>query len=285
MFSRASSSPVDMPTTAGHDHPFTISSALDLDFGYTPEFLSGTITWDPLATSGGGRQPAEITRAKMGELSALARAGAPLVDRQAVLASCWHQHYDAPRIEFICQFLFAEEFKTSPKLNKSESIKMLVDLNAPFIPFAIFNEHLKRGLLKYKGKTKFPAVNWAKHYSDFCAKVPFGSDLPDDELANQRKSEKLALAIDFWKEATTAHNANVPAAKVLSLSEDEIDKLSGSQFSLSVGGTPRSTSRPPLLRKSFVPSFCWCHQVLTPIVRRSVKRKNWSARQPLCVDL
>ena len=198
MFSHALSSPVDMPTTAGHDHPFTISSALDFDFGYTPEFLSGAVTWDPLSTSGGGRQPAEITRAKMGELSDLTRAGAPLEDRQVVLASCWHQHYDAPRIEFICRFLIAEKFKGSPKLNKSESIKMLVAMNAPFIPFTILNEHLKRGLIKYKGQSKFPAVSWAKYYSDFCAKVPFGCDLSDDELTDQRQSEKLALAIDFW---------------------------------------------------------------------------------------
>jgi hypothetical protein len=145
--------------------------------------------------------------------------------------------------------LIAEKFKNSPKLNKSESINMLVALNAPFIPFTILNEHLKRGLLKYKGKAKFPPVSWAKHYSDFCANVPFGSDLPDDDLSNQRKSEKLALAIDFWKEATTAHNANVPAAKVLSLSEDEIDKLSGSQFSLSVGGTPEFHKPPTPLEK------------------------------------
>ena len=226
--------PAGMPTTPGDVHPFTISSALDVSFGFSPEFMSGKIVWDTLGTSGGGRTAPEATLAKMKELNALTRDGAPLADRQTVLASCWHQHYDAIRIEFITQFLIGNHILGSPKLNKTDNIKKLVEFNAPFIPFTILNEHLKVGLSKFKGKTTFPVVCWESDYAQFCDDVPF-----DSTSANSiKKSAKLALAIDFWKEATLSHNEDAPAKKILKLTDEEIAKLSGSQFSLSVGGTP-----------------------------------------------
>lgn len=223
-----------MPSSSGDNHPFVISTALGVSFGYTPEFIAGKITWDLHATSGGGRHPPDVILAKMKELGVLTRDGAPLADRQEVLSSCWHQHYDATRIEFISQFLLGEDIRGLPKLNKTDSIKRLVEHNAPFIPFAILNEHLKIGLSKFKGKSTFPAVDWEENYSKFCAEVPFGANI----AIPIRNQEKLALAIDFWKGATVPHNAGAPTGKILSLSDEEIAKLSGSQFSLSVGGTP-----------------------------------------------
>ena len=106
--------PAGMPTIHGEDHPFAISSALDVSFGYTPEFIAGKILWDPLATSGGGRHAADVTLAKMKELSTMTRDGAPLADRQSVLEACWHQHYDATRIEFLTQFLIGDHIRGSP---------------------------------------------------------------------------------------------------------------------------------------------------------------------------
>ena len=223
-----------MPTTHIDEHPFAISSALDVNFGYTPEFITGKILWDPLATSGGGRHAAEVTLAKLKELSSLTRDGAPLADRQVVLEACWHQHYDATRIEFLTQFMIGNRIRGLPKLNKTEAIKKLVEFNAPFIPFTIMNEHLKLGLSKFKGKASFPTVGWEKNYAKFCDDVPFGSTGAN---LNQ-KSAKMALAISFWEEALSSHNVDVPANKVLSLSDAEVAKLSGSQFSVSVGGTP-----------------------------------------------
>ena len=226
--------PTDMSTSRDDEHPFVISAALPLTFGYTAEFIAGSTVWDSNATDGGGRHSAVVTLQKMKELGKLTREGAPLADRQAVLSTCWHQHYDANRIEFILNFLIGSSIQSSPKLNKTEAIKKLVELNAPFIPFPILNEHLKRGLTKYKGKTSFPTINWDASYAAFCQEVPFDSTALNDE----RKKEKMALAIDFWREATLSHNEDVPPAKNLNLSDTEIAKLSGSQFSISVGGTP-----------------------------------------------
>ena len=76
----------DMPPTSGDSHPFAISSALDYDFGYTLEFLSGAVTWNSLAASGGGRHPAASTLDKMRELCVLTHDGASIDDRQTVLA-------------------------------------------------------------------------------------------------------------------------------------------------------------------------------------------------------
>ena len=228
----------DMPPTSGDSHPFAISSALDYDFGYTLEFLSGAVTWNSLAASGGGRHPAASTLDKMRELCVLTRDGASIDDRQTVLASCWHQHYDAARIDFICRFLIGDDYIKSPKLNKTESVKMLVERNAPFIPFTILNEHLKRGLIKFGGKLVFPAVDWATCYAKFCKDVPFDSNALN-ESPSQMKNAKLALAVDYWKEAMSSHNMGAPAGKSLSLSDEEVAKLSGSQFSFSEHGTPK----------------------------------------------
>ena len=227
--------PVEMqapPINVGH--PFMISTALDEGFGYTSDFLSGASAWDTAAVSGGGRYPASTTHAKMCELRDMTRAGAPLSERQTALATCWHQHYDAPRIEFISHFLLGDAISKSPKLNKSAAIEKLVELNAPFIPFVILNEHLKRGLTKFKGKTSFPAICWDEDYAAFCKNTP----VVDDVATRKRNDEKLALAIDYWQMATESHNKDVPANKVLTLTDKEIEKLSGSQFSLSVRGTP-----------------------------------------------
>ena len=227
------------------DHPFMISTALDVDFGYSSDFISGASVWDTTAVSGGGRYPASTTLAKMRELGDLTRAGAPLSARQTALATCWHQHYDATRIEFISHFLLGDAISKSPKLNKSAAIEKLVELNAPFIPFVILNEHLKRGLTKFKGKSTFPAVSWEEDYAAFCKNTPFG----DDTATRKRKDEKLALAIDYWQLATESHNKDVPANEVLKLTDKEIEKLSGSQFSLSVRGTP-TFHQPALPRDS-----------------------------------
>ena len=226
--------PGPLPTVTEDNHPFVISSALDVSFGYAPEFITGKITWDLHATSGGGRHPPDVTLSKMKELGAMTRDGAPLADRQEVLSSCWHQHYDATRIEFISQFLIGDEIRGSMKLNKTEAIKRLVEHNAPFIPFSILNAHLRHGLTKFKGKSTFPTVTWEESYSKFCEEVPFGANVS----THNRNQQKLALAIDFWKEAMVSHNADAPADKILTLSDEEVAKLSGSQFSLSVGGTP-----------------------------------------------
>ena len=67
-----------MPSSSGDNHPFVISSALDVSFGYAPVFLAGKIVWDLHATSGGGRHPPDVTLAKMKELGELTRDGAPL---------------------------------------------------------------------------------------------------------------------------------------------------------------------------------------------------------------
>jgi hypothetical protein len=52
------------------------------------------------------------------------------------------------------------------------------------------------------------------------------------------KNAKLALAVDYWKDAMSTHNMGAPEGKTLSLSDEEVAKLSGSQFSFSERGTP-----------------------------------------------
>ena len=219
-------------------HPFAITSELPDDFGYTAGFLNGTLKFDFTSSTGGGRHTAAAVVEKCAELGNLTRSGADLVARQEVLAAIYSYHYDAPKVAFIVQFLCGPAIKCT---TKAEGIALIVKSNAPFIPFDILKSHLARGLKKYKtstnskGKKFFPPINWSGCYETFCKEVPFPSS-----DACQRKAAKLELGINFWKNAMQTHNArpDVPKNQRLSLSEEEVEKLSGSQFSVSKGGTP-----------------------------------------------
>jgi hypothetical protein len=167
----------------------------------------------------------------MEELTNLTRSGAKLEVRQKQLASLFNNHYDAPKIAFIVQFLCGVKGNS---LSKADAIKVLVEQNAPFIPFDIFNEHLARSLTEFRGKRSFPSVNWLGCYERFCSEVPF----PDVDLEGERKSAKLALGVSYWQNCLVTHNAAVPEKKQLTLSDKEFNMLTGSQFSVTAGGTP-----------------------------------------------
>jgi hypothetical protein len=79
----------------------------------------------------------------------------------------------------------------------------------------------------------------------------------------------------FWKEATVSHITDVPVAYVLSLSGKDVEKLSRSQFSLSVGGTP--TFRKPTTY--FVSNSSWWRLSSTPSATRSAKLMCSSAKR------
>ena len=68
-----------------------------------------------------------------------------------------------------------------------------------------------------------------------CDLVPFP---PPTRPDSERKSVKLALGLDYWQDAMVTHNVSLPKNKQLTLSDEDINKLSGSQFSVSNGGTP-----------------------------------------------
>jgi hypothetical protein len=169
----------------------------------------------------------------MNSLADLTRQGADLDDRKTLLKSIFQNHYDAQRVDFLYHFFHSDADICDAKLNKAQAIDFLVDHNSPFVPFDILNLHLKRGLAKYKGKKTYPAVDWDSCYTAFLKKAPFGA-IWDDEA----KSKKMATAIAFWQDGIVAHNVTVPKNKHLALTDDDIDKLSGSQFSVSAKGTP-----------------------------------------------
>jgi hypothetical protein len=227
---------MDINDDGGPWHPFAITTKLPDDFGYSGEFINGELLWDSSATSGGGRgKPAEVLEL-IAHLADLTRSGKPLEERQEVLASLFHKHYGGGNIAFLVKlFCSASEEKTS-SLNKSAGVDLLVKHGVPFIPFPVLNDHLMRGLTKYGGKSNFPSINLLGSYERFCENVPFPpSPRPAD--AN-RNSEKLAVALSYWEKAMETHNVVLPKNKRLSLSDEEINKLSGSQFSNSKGGTP-----------------------------------------------
>ena len=68
-----------------------------------------------------------------------------------------------------------------------------------------------------------------------CDLVPFP---PPTRPDSERKSVKLALGLDYWQDAMVTHNVSLPKNKQLTLSDEDINKLSGSKFSVSNGGTP-----------------------------------------------
>ncbi len=75
-------------------HPFTINTLLPDAFGYPKKFITGELKWDFVATSGGGRSSAESVKDLMSELAQLTRQGADLEERQTLLKTIFHNHYD-----------------------------------------------------------------------------------------------------------------------------------------------------------------------------------------------
>ena len=137
-------------------HPFVIDKTLPAKFGYATAFLKKELVWDFTATSGGGRHTAASVRDLMAEMGDLTREGAQLEERQTLLETLFHHHYDTPRIDFIYNFLFGEREPPLAKLNKRETITFMVKHHAPFIPYDILAEHLRKGLTKFKNGKSHP---------------------------------------------------------------------------------------------------------------------------------
>ena len=137
-------------------HPFVIDKALPDKFGYAKAFLQKQLVWDFAATSGGGRHTAASVRDLMAEMGDLTREGSSMEERQTLLETLFHHHYDTTRIEFIYQFLFGEGTTPLAKLNKGQTITFMAQHHAPFIPYDIMAEHLRKGLVKYKNGKAHP---------------------------------------------------------------------------------------------------------------------------------
>lgn len=98
-------------------------------------------------------------------------------------------------------------------------------------------------------------------------------------FALQSEKGDFDVGYCFWKEATVSHITDVPVANVLSLSGKDVEKLSRSQFSLSVGGTP--TFRKPTTPHEmyFVSNSSWWRLSSTPSATRSAKLMCSSAKR------
>jgi hypothetical protein len=216
-------------------HPFAIMAALPKAFGYTLAFLNGALKWDFDATSGGGRQSLEAVKDLVNELARSTMAGADLESRKLTLKSLFLGHYDQRRILFLLQFLLPE-ITFSPSITKDKAAELLADNHAPFIPFSILQLHLTKGVKAYEKSKTFKQVDWSMCYDDFLEIAPFGSK--KSVVSEEEKSRKLTAAITYWEDAFTTINKTVPKDKHQGLSDADVDKLTGSQFSVSVGGTP-----------------------------------------------
>ena len=74
-------------------------------------------------------------------------------------------------------------------------------------------------------------------YKAYCKANPFGKPV-ESEAVLKAKSLKLAKAIAFWQEGVQTHNASAKTKRQVHVTDDEFAGLSGSQFSVSNGGTP-----------------------------------------------
>ena len=229
-------------------HPFAITNPLDDSFGFTSGFLKGTIPWDSKpsevsASTGGGRHAMVAVLDLVTELGRLTTEGAPLKERQTTLATLFHHHYNDERIQAYVHLMLSKVVKSSARFTKTEAIDLLVKNNVPFIPFEIFNDHLTRGLRKFKSKATYPQVDWAPNYKKFCTDVPFdGGASPKRSPGTESKKQDYFAS--FWQDAFSSHNTGKPSKQQLHLSKDEIEKFTGSQYTISVGGTPAFHNEP-----------------------------------------
>jgi hypothetical protein len=209
--------------------------ALPKSFGYTLAFLEGKLGWDFTASSGGGRQTLDNIKDLAKELADFTIAGEDLETRQITLKSLFHGHYDQKRVVFLVHFLL-DHVPCPPSISKEKAVDLLVENNIPFIPFSILQQHLTAGAKKFTSSKTFSALNLDPSYAAFLLLAPFGSKKP--EMSEELKQDRLAAAVSYWEDAFTAVNRTLPANKKQGLSDAEIAKLSGSQFSVSAGGTP-----------------------------------------------
>ena len=218
-------------------HPCVVTSMLPDSFGYTKDFISGALKWDFDAEDGGGRQSIECVKKLMAELASLTRQGKSLQARQDLLRKMFSQHYDGPRVDFILKLLCSDAAIGGAKLSKAQAIDVLVERNAPFIPFDCLSAHLKRGLKRYQGKRlAVPPIDWTASSAEFLQTAPFNSERSPS--SSEDDSEKMVKALSHWQDAIVIHNKDAPKKDKLFLSDHEIEKLSGSQFSVSERGTP-----------------------------------------------
>ena len=234
-------------------HPFVINKPLDDSFGYTSAFLKGTLAWDfessgVAASTGGGRHSMASVLELISELGSLTTSGSPLKERQTCLASLFHHHYNDERVQAYLHLMLIKVIKSTARYTKTDAIDLLVEHNVPFIPFEIFNAHLERGLKKYKAKAQHPTVDWSAPYKIFCKEVPFDEanikDGPSAKPPADTAAKKMDYFASFWKDAFSSHNEGKTKKQQLHLSPKEIDMFSGSQFSISVQGTPRFHHEP-----------------------------------------
>ena len=217
-------------------HPYAITGVLPETLGFSEAFLEGRLGWDFDAANGGGRLPPPKILELVNQLRQATTSAAAIDERKKLLASLFSHHYDAARISFILQFFLPSVAKDRTSLNKGEAINILVTENVPFIPFEFLNLHLLNGLKKFKGKHSFPKLNLRDCYTNFLAGTPFAKNAKK-VLSEAEKSEKLARAIAFWQDGVDSHNLAVPEKKMPHLSDEDIERLTPSSYSVSVKGT------------------------------------------------
>ena len=219
-------------------HPFVITTPLTHEFGYPKAFSSMKLAWEfddsTTASAGGGRLSDDGVKKLVAALGEGTREGESLKLRQMQLKTIFSNHYDAPRIQFLLQFFLEDLAK--PNLNKTDAIAMLVENGVPFIPWPLLQDHLVQGAAKGKTKKPLPALDWGTEYTVFCEanKPPSLGPSPDDA----GNSVKLAKALSFWETALGTHNKGLKPSKQVRFTDTDTHSFTGSQFSLSDGGTP-----------------------------------------------
>ena len=221
------------------NHPFVINTPLMPEFGYTKAFLDGELPW-PFAEStsvseGGGRVADVALKKLVVELLAATADGEELEARQILVKSMFGGHYDAPRVLFIAMFFLGDVIKSST--TKQEAIDLLADNNIPFIPWPILSHHLEVGLALHKSGARVSKLSWAASYEAFCKRHPFDK-AADTDAQLQAKSLKLAKSIAFWQKGIETHNESLDSKHQVKISDADFLGLTGSQFSVSNGGTP-----------------------------------------------
>ena len=206
-------------------NPFCLPE-VELSLGCPAAFANGSLKWTKACAV--GRSSDANVLAKAQELFKAHADGASLSARQDILGELFNMQYNAPAIIFYAKF-FCTSANTAALSTKAAAIALLVEENAPFIPWNAFHSFLVEKLDECKSNVNddVAPVDWLAPYFAHMREYPFGSNTKPahrnggSSVTSTQAAKRASLA--EWKLA-------MEAAKLPGLTNDERARLSGDEM-------------------------------------------------------
>ena len=203
-------------------NPFCLPE-VELSLGCPAAFADGSLKWTKACAVGRSSDASVLAKAQ--ELFKAHADGATLSARQGILGELFNMQYNAPAIIFYAKF-FCTSANTTALSTKAAATTLLVEENAPFIPWNAFHSFLVEKLEECKSSVTVDVapVDWLPAYLSFMRENPFGiNSRPAQRNGGSSVTSTLAAkraSLADWKLA-------MESAKVKGLTDDERTRLSG----------------------------------------------------------